>query len=62
MRLLRAEAEGNVNGGCEAEDWVCFWSLLVADEPGSGIPGSRYKEVGCRGRTGVWYPREPLGR
>ena len=39
-----------------------FWSLLVADEPGSGIPGSRYKEVGFRGRTGVWYPREPLGR
>ena len=39
-----------------------FWSLLVADEPGSGIPGSRYKEVGCRGLTGVWYSREPLGR
>ena len=34
-------------------------SLLVA---GSRIPGSRYKEVGCRGQTGVWYSREPLGR
>ena len=29
-----------------------FWRLLVADEPGSGIPGSRYKEV--------WFVRESL--